>query len=74
MYILTLTGLADNSGVISMLRHRAQDDKVYVRKSSVSAMEVLIKANPDCITQQVSETYANKAIPRLSDRRSFMLW
>ena len=47
------SGLTDGLGVVSMIRERSHDSKVNVRKSSVLAMEVILKANADSITEEV---------------------
>ena len=48
-----ITALTDGKGMLSMLRRRAADEKVNVRKSALVALENIIRLNGDSFNQQV---------------------
>jgi len=48
-----LTGLEDNTGVVSMLRRRSSDEKINVRKASLLAIEKICRLDQYNINEQV---------------------
>jgi len=48
-----LVGLEDNTGVVSMLRRRSNDEKINVRKASLLAIENVCRLEAQNVNEQV---------------------
>jgi len=51
-----MTGLEDNSGVVSMLRRRSSDAKINVRKASLVAIENICRLEGQNVNKQVTRS------------------
>jgi len=54
MFAVMKPGLEDDSGVVSMLRRRASDAKINVRKASLLAIENICQLERQNVNEQVS--------------------
>ena len=44
--------MEEQEDIMAMLRRRAKDDKVMVRKSSLQVIENIMRLNPGCVTPE----------------------
>ena len=54
MFAISLTVCADSTGILSMLRRRAGDTKINVRKAALQTLEAIIRLEGSGFNQQVS--------------------
>lgn len=61
MFAVMKPGLEDDSGVVSMLRRRASDAKINVRKASLLAIENICQLERQNVNEQVSMALIDNA-------------